>query len=99
MDLVSSPWVRPPINLIISNVPGSPVGLACAGAPLLANYPLSLVFDGFALNITVVSYQQGLDVGIVGDAKALPDAWDLMADIRNELTELSQLVTTERSVD
>jgi hypothetical protein len=29
----------------------------------------------------------------------LPGAWDLMADIRNELTELSQLVTTERSVD
>jgi diacylglycerol O-acyltransferase len=99
MDLVASRWVRPPINLIISNVPGSPVGLVCAGAPLLANYPLSLVFDGFALNITVVSYKQGLDVGIVGDAKALPDAWDLMDDIRNELTELSQLVTTERSVD
>ena len=99
MDLVSSQWVRPPINLIISNVPGSPVGLACAGAPLLANYPFSLVFDGFALNITVVSYQQGLDVGIVGDAKALPDAWDLMADIRNELAELSRLVTTERSAD
>jgi hypothetical protein len=44
------------------------------------------------------TYSQ-LDVGIVGDAKALPDAWDLMADIRNELAELSRLVTTERSAD
>jgi diacylglycerol O-acyltransferase / wax synthase len=93
MDLISSSLVRPPVNLIISNVPGSPVALECAGAPLLAHYPLSLIFDGFALNMTVVSYQDGLDVGIVGDAKALPDAWELMADFRAELAELSLLVT------
>jgi WS/DGAT/MGAT family acyltransferase len=97
MDVVSSRWMRPPVNLIISNVPGSPVGLACCGAPLLANYPMSVIFDGFALNITVVSYQDGLDIGILGDAQALPDAWDLMSDIRHELAELSSLVTTERS--
>jgi diacylglycerol O-acyltransferase / wax synthase len=96
MELVSSPFVRPPVNLIVSNVPGSPVKLSCCGAPLLANYPMSLVFDGFTLNITVVSYDQGLDIGIVGDAQTLPDAWDLMNDIRLELSELSALVTTER---
>jgi diacylglycerol O-acyltransferase / wax synthase len=99
MKLVSSRFVRPPVNLIISNVPGSPVKLACHGAPLLAHYPLSLVFDGFTLNITVVSYDQGVDIGIVGDAQTLPDAWDLMTDIRLELAELSAVVTTERSSD
>jgi diacylglycerol O-acyltransferase / wax synthase len=97
MELVSSRFVRPPVNLIISNVPGSPVELACHGAPLLANYPASLVFDGFTLNITVVSYGQGLDIGIVGDAQTLPDARDLMNDISAELAELSALVTAERS--
>jgi diacylglycerol O-acyltransferase len=35
----------------------------------------------------------------VGDAQTLPDAWDLMDDIRLELAELSALVTTERSSD
>jgi WS/DGAT/MGAT family acyltransferase len=99
MELVSSRFVRPPVNLIISNVPGSPVKLTCYGAPLLAHYPTSLVFDGFTLNITVVSYQDGLDIGIVGDAQTLPDAWDLMDDIRLELAELSALVTTGRSSD
>jgi diacylglycerol O-acyltransferase len=99
MELVSSRLVRPPVNLIISNVPGSPVTLACHGAPLLAHYPMSLVFDGFTLNITVVSYDQGLDIGIVGDARTLPDAWDLMTDVRLELAELSALVATERSSD
>jgi diacylglycerol O-acyltransferase len=99
MELVSSRFVRPPVNLIISNVPGSPVKLGCYGAPLLAHYPMSVVFDGFALNITVVSYQDGLDIGIVGDAQTLPDAWDLMNDFRLELAELTALVTTERSSD
>jgi diacylglycerol O-acyltransferase / wax synthase len=99
MELVSSRFVRPPVNVIISNVPGSPVKLACHGASLLAHYPTSLVFDGFTLNITVVSYDDGLDIGIVGDAETLPDAWDLMNDIRLELDELSVLASTERSAD
>jgi diacylglycerol O-acyltransferase / wax synthase len=97
MELVSSRFVRPPVNLIISNVPGSPVKLTCHGAPLLAHYPMSLVFHGFTLNITVVSYDRGLDIGIVGDAQTLPDAWDLMDDFRLELAELVELVTPEGS--
>jgi hypothetical protein len=47
MELVSSRLVHPPVNLVISNVRGSPEKLACHGAPLLAHYPMSLVFDGF----------------------------------------------------
>ena len=97
MELVSSQFVRPPVNLIISNVPGSPIKLRCYGAPLLGHYPLSVVFDGFALNITVVSYENGLDIGIVGDAETLPDAWDLMNDFRVELSDLTALVTRGRS--
>jgi diacylglycerol O-acyltransferase / wax synthase len=99
MELTSSRFTRPPINMVISNVPGSPTKMACSGAPLVATYPGSVVFDGFALNVTVVSYQNGLDIGIVGDAKALPDAWELLADFRRELNELSALVDTERSTD
>lgn len=96
MELVSSRFVRPPVNLIISNVPGSPVKLGCYGVPLLAHYRMSVVFDGFALNITVVSYESGLDIGIVGDAQTLPDAWDLINDFRLELAELAALVSPER---
>jgi hypothetical protein len=99
MELVSSRFVRPPVNLIISNVPGSPAELRCHGAPLVAHYPTSLVFAGFTLNITVVSYQNGLDIGITGDAQTLPDAWELINDFRLELAELTALVTTERSSD
>lgn len=96
IDLVGSGTVRPPINLIISNVPGSPTPQVCYGVPLRAHYPMSVVFEGFALNITVVSYQDQLDVGIVGDAAALPDAWDLLADVEDELNLLVSMATDSK---
>ncbi|QFS90329.1 Putative diacylglycerol O-acyltransferase [Mycobacterium sp. THAF192] len=95
IDIVSSGAIRPPINLIISNVPGSRVGLTCFGQPLTAHYPMSVVFDGFTLNITVVSYQDQLDIGLVGDAATLPDAWELLADMSAELDELVAVAQAE----
>jgi len=50
-------------------------------------------------SITVVSYGEGLDIGIVGDTQTFSDAWDLMDDIRLELAELAAVVNTERSAD
>ncbi|TDL11720.1 wax ester/triacylglycerol synthase family O-acyltransferase [Mycolicibacterium obuense] len=93
LGVVSSGLVKPPINLILSNVPGSPSPQSCFGAPLRAHYPMSVVFDGFALNITVVSYCDQLDVGIVGDGEALADSWDLLHDIEAELDELVATAT------
>jgi hypothetical protein len=48
------------VNLTISNVPGSPNKLGCYAAPLVAHYPLSLVFDGFTLNITASATSKDL---------------------------------------
>ena len=39
---------RPPLNLVISNVPGSREPLFCAGAKLEANHPVSAIADGGA---------------------------------------------------
>lgn len=89
---MSSKYSRPPVNLIISNVAGPPATLTCLGNPLVANYPLSVIFDGFALNITVVSYRDSLDIGIVADAAAMPDTAELIVDIRAELDELTAAI-------
>lgn len=92
MNFVSSQWVRPPANVLISNVPGPQGALECDGAPLLGWYPISLILEALPLNMTVVSYNGSLDVGIVGDAKGLPDAWVLLDDFRKEMAELSARV-------
>jgi WS/DGAT/MGAT family acyltransferase len=60
-------------NVVISNVPGPPVPLYMAGARMLTNYPTSIITHGLALNITVQSYDQSLDFGLMADAQAMPD--------------------------
>lgn len=64
-------------NLVISNVPGPPVPLYMAGARMLTNYPTSIVVHGLALNITVQSYDQSLDFGLMADDHAMPEVREL----------------------
>ena len=42
-------------NLIISNVPGPQIPLYCAGAQVVATYPMGPILEGCGLNITVLS--------------------------------------------
>lgn len=75
-------------NLTISNVPGPPFPLYCAGAKVLALYPVSIPVHGIALNVTVQSYQDKLNLGITADRRAVPDAdklGDLFVDALAEL--------------
>jgi diacylglycerol O-acyltransferase len=72
----------PPVaNVAISNVPGPPLPLYLAGARMLTNYPCSIVTHGLGLNITVQSYDQSLDFGLMADAQAMPDVRQLAAGI------------------
>ncbi len=64
-------------NVVISNVPGPPVPLYMAGARMITNYPCSIIVHGMALNITVQSYDQSLDFGLMADAAAMPDVREL----------------------
>jgi len=82
-------------NVAISNVPGPSVPLYLAGARMLANYPTSVVVHGLALNITVQSYYQSLDFGVMSDAKALPDVRELAAAITVAFDDLRALSVDE----
>jgi WS/DGAT/MGAT family acyltransferase len=88
--------VRPPLNLVVSNVPGPPVPLYMGGARLLAHYPVSVVTDGVGLNVTVMSYRDQLDFGIVADRDMADDAWTLMAAMEAALDELLVAVCGRR---
>ena len=57
--------LRPGINAIFSNVPGSRDKLYLEGAELQMLYPLSIVTDGMGLNITVVSHANKLCFAVI----------------------------------
>jgi len=90
IDLLSR--TRPPLNLVISNVPGPRDPLYCAGAELEKMFPVSVVVDGVGLNMTVMSYRDHLDFGIVTDAGQIPDAWPFMAHLEEALEELQSVL-------
>lgn len=78
-------------NVVISNVPGPPVPLYMAGARMLSNYPTSIVAHGMALNITVQSYDQQMDFGLMADAAAMPDVRSLADALRVAFDDLCLL--------
>ena len=82
---------RPAFNVIISSFPGPPCPLYCAGARLVAPYPLGPVFDGGALNITVQSYLDSLFVGFNADDRAVPEVSSIAGYLRDALGELAKV--------
>jgi diacylglycerol O-acyltransferase len=86
--LSSSRAGRPAWNLVVSNVPGPQFPLYCAGARLVANYPVSVITDGMGLNITVMSYDGDLDFGLVADRDQMPDLWRMIGWLGDALEEL-----------
>lgn len=83
----------PALNLVISNVPGPREPLYCAGAELMAYYPVSTIVDGVGLNITVLSYRDHMDVGIIGDRDQLDDAWSMLDGLQRALEEFHGLLS------
>ncbi len=79
-----------PVNLVISNVPGPREPLYTAGAKLLHYYPVSTIVDGQGLNITVQSYLNTLDFGLVSCRELVPDLWDLLDDIIDDIVALGK---------
>jgi diacylglycerol O-acyltransferase len=80
--------VTPLFNVVISNVPGSPIPLYSAGARLVANYPVSAIAHGVGLNITVLSYEDRLDFAIVTDRDQVADPWPLIDALGADLKAL-----------
>jgi diacylglycerol O-acyltransferase / wax synthase len=89
---VGLPDRLPPVhNLIISNVPGSPVPLYIAGAQLVALYPFGPLMEGTALNVTVLSNLDDLDVGLISCPDLVPDLDLLLGDIIQGFDTLHRL--------
>jgi diacylglycerol O-acyltransferase / wax synthase len=82
----------PAFNVVISNVPGPRQPMYTDGARLVGNYPLSIVMDGFALNITLVSNGDNLDFGLIGCRRSVPHLQRLLGHLDDALSALEHAV-------
>jgi hypothetical protein len=81
---------RPAFNLVISNVPAVATPLYLDGAEMTETYPVSVVTDGQALNITLVSYSDRLAFGITGCRRSVPHLQRLLAHLEHTLADLEK---------
>jgi len=82
-----------PGNLIVSNIVGPSLPLYCAGARLVAAYPMGPIIDGIGLNITVQSYVGSLYFGLMASPSTIPDVWNLAHGLTDALHELAKLAS------
>jgi diacylglycerol O-acyltransferase / wax synthase len=75
-------------NLVVSNVPGPQEPLYFLGCEVKAMYPLGPIFHGSGLNITVMSLNGTLDVGLISCPELLPDLWEMADDFAVAMEEL-----------
>ncbi len=84
------PGLPPAFNVIISNVPGSREPLYFNGAQLTEGYPMSVIADGQALNMTLISYAGQLSFGLVACRRSVPHMQRMLDHLDTELTALEE---------
>ena len=77
-------------NVVVSNVPGPSEARYLNGAELLANYPASLIWHGYAMNITVQSYRDNLDFGVIACRESAPKVQRMLDFLEAALVDLEQ---------
>jgi WS/DGAT/MGAT family acyltransferase len=75
-------------NLIVTNIPGPQLPLYVLGRQLEDVFPVAFLPENHALAIAIMSYNGGLDFGLLGDYDALPDIEVISAGIADALAEL-----------
>ncbi len=86
------PINRSAYNLILSNIPGPRDQLYFLGCRVDAMYPLGPIIGDAGLNITVMSLNGELGIGLIACPDLLPDLWsiaDAFPDALKELLECS----------
>lgn len=84
-------------NVVISNVPGIAHPIYMHGARMIAEYPMSIVTNGAALNITVMGIEDSLDFGLVACARAVPDLDVLRDHLVEAFRELDKLAASHEA--
>ncbi|CRK59586.1 Wax ester synthase/acyl-CoA:diacylglycerol acyltransferase [Alloactinosynnema sp. L-07] len=80
----------PAFNLLISNVPGPKNALYWNGAKMQGVYPVSIPYEGQALNITVTSYNGSLEFGLTGCRRSVPHLQRLLTHLETTLAAMEK---------
>jgi hypothetical protein len=83
-------------NLIVTNIPGPQVPLYVLGRKLKDLFPVAFLPENHALAIAIMSYNSGIDYGLLGDYDALPDIDVVAAGIDSALQELLAIARGEQ---
>lgn len=78
-------------NLVISNVPGPRSPLYWQGCAVEGMYPVSVLADGMALNITASSRADALDFGVLACRRTLPKVESLLDYFEDGLSGIERL--------
>jgi diacylglycerol O-acyltransferase / wax synthase len=78
-------------NLIVTNVPGPQFPLYMRGRELLDVFPVAFLPKDHALAIAIMSYNGGMNFGLLGDYDALADIDAVAAGIEDAIAELVAL--------
>ena len=84
--------MRPPLNLIASNVAGPRTALELDGGVVSELWSVGPILEGIGLNLTAWSYDGTLRISALGCPESLPDPWALVARLDDAVAEL--LATT-----
>lgn len=79
-------------NVVISNVPGPASTRYWNGARLEHMFPVSAIVNHMALNITIVSYADSLEFGVLGCRRTLPSMQRLLDYMEQGLIELEMML-------
>jgi WS/DGAT/MGAT family acyltransferase len=75
-------------NLIVTNIPGPQLPLYVLGRKLEDLFPLAFLPSNHALAVAIMSYNGGIDYGLLADYDALPDVKLIADGIDQALAEL-----------
>jgi diacylglycerol O-acyltransferase / wax synthase len=80
------------MNVYVANVPGPPVPLYLAGAPLLKLFPVVPIMGNMTLGIGALSYAGQFSITAVADREACLDVGVFVEGVRSSLDALGQSV-------
>ncbi|MCG8313505.1 MAG: wax ester/triacylglycerol synthase family O-acyltransferase [Pseudomonadales bacterium] len=82
-------------SAVISHVPGPREDVYWQGAKLSGLYPVSLVVDSVALNITIISRHDFVDFGIIACRKTVPSMQKMLKYLQVALEDMEKAIGIE----